>query len=145
MTRRTTSSAGFTLIEALVVMAIMAAVITSVFTARPKFATARLNTEARSITATLLAARSRAQAGNSDVVVAVDTERRRIGSGGAMRQLPDGMDVLLTVAESERRGGTGGVRFYPDGTSSGGELLISYQGRNKHVVVNWFTGAPRIE
>ncbi|WP_244646123.1 GspH/FimT family pseudopilin [Bradyrhizobium campsiandrae] len=145
MRRHDTSSAGFTLIETLVVLVIMAFVVVSVLAAKPRSAAARTGAEARAIAATLQLARSRARAGNAEIVVDVDTRNRRIGAARSMRQLPDGMEIALTVAESERRGRIGGLRFYPDGQSSGGEILLSYKGQKERIVVNWFTGEPRIE
>lgn len=140
-----TAANGFTLVETLVVLAIMAGVTAAVLFAWPKSATARVNVEARILASTLQLARSRAMASNTETVVAVDARERRIGLGRSFRQLPDGMSVLLTVAASERRNQVGGLRFYPDGRSSGGEILLAYQGRKERIVVNWFTGEPRIE
>jgi general secretion pathway protein H len=144
MTHRAAVS-GFTLIETLVVLAILAGVTATVTLARPRPAAARVNAEARMVASTLQLARSRAMASNTETVVAVDTEGRRIGLGRTIRQLPDGMSILLTVAATERRNQVGGLRFYPDGRSSGGEILLAYHGRRERIVVNWFTGEPRIE
>ncbi|KQT23597.1 MULTISPECIES: GspH/FimT family pseudopilin [unclassified Bradyrhizobium] len=138
-------SAGFSLIETLVVLSIMALVSAAVLVARPRTAAARVSAEARAIAANLQLVRSRARAGNDEIIVSVDTRNRRIGVARAMRQLPTGMEVSLTVATSERHGAVGGVRFYPDGRSSGGEIVLTYHGRSERIVVNWFTGTARIE
>lgn len=145
MRRLVSASAGFSLIETLVVLSIIALVSAAVLAAKPRTAAARINAEARSIAASLQLARSRARARNAEIVVGVDTQNGRFGVADAMRQLPDGMEVSLTVAATERHGGIGGVRFYPDGRSSGGEILLTYRGRTERVVVNWFTGDSRIE
>ena len=145
MRRFAVASAGFSLIETLVVLSIMALVSAAVLAAKPRTAAARMNAEARSSAATLQSARSRASAGNTEIVVGVDTRNGRFGVVDAMRQLPEGMEVSLTVAASERHGSVGGVRFYPDGRSSGGEIVLAYRGRAARVVVNWFTGDARIE
>lgn len=145
MTRPVATSAGFSLIETLVVLSIMALVSAAVLAAKPRTAAARINAEARSIAAGLQLARSRARARNAEIVVGVDTQNGRFGFADTMRRLPDGMEVSLTVAATERHGAVGGVRFYPDGRSSGGEILLTYQGRKERIVVNWFTGDSRIE
>jgi general secretion pathway protein H len=145
MKRPVSPSAGFSLIETLVVLSIMALVSAAVLAAKPRTAAARINAEARSIAAGLQLARSRARARNAEIVVGVDTQTGRFGFADAMRRLPDGMEVSLTVAATERHGAVGGVRFYPDGRSSGGEILLTYQGRKERIVVNWFTGDSRIE
>lgn len=145
MIRPNSKSAGFSLIETLVVLSIMALVSAAVLAAKPKTTAARVNAEARAITASLQLARSRARARNAEIVVGVDTQNGRLGGVDAMRQLPEGMEVSLTVAATERHGAVGGVRFYPDGRSSGGEILLTYRGRRERIVVNWFTGDSRIE
>ncbi|MBR0685675.1 GspH/FimT family pseudopilin [Bradyrhizobium manausense] len=145
MRRIVSTSGGFSLIETLVVLSIMALVSAAVLAAKPRTAAARINAEARSIAASLQLARSRARARNAEIVVGVDTQNRRFGTVDAMRRLPAGMEVSLTVAATERHGAVGGVRFYPDGGSSGGEILLTYRGRTERVVVNWFTGDARIE
>lgn len=145
MRRAVLASAGFSLIETLVVLSIMALVSAAILAAKPRTAAARVNAEARSIAASLQLARSRARARNEETVVGIDTQNGRFGTADAMRQLPDGMELSLTVAASERHGAVGGVRFYPDGRSSGGEILISYRGRAERIVVNWFTGDAGIE
>ncbi|MCP3442025.1 GspH/FimT family pseudopilin [Bradyrhizobium sp. CCGUVB14] len=145
MSRIVSTSGGFSLIETLVVLSIMALVSAAVLAAKPRTAAARINAEARSMAASLQLARSRARARNAEIVVGVDTQNGRFGTADAMRRLPVGMDVSLTVAATERHGAVGGVRFYPDGRSSGGEILLTYRGRTERVVVNWFTGDARIE
>jgi general secretion pathway protein H len=145
MRRIASGSGGFSLIETLVVLSIIALVSASVMAAKPRSAAARINAEARSIAASLQLARSRARARNAEIVVGVDTQNGRFGAIDAMRQLPAGMELALTVAVTERHGAIGGVRFYPDGRSSGGEILLTYRGRTERVVVNWFTGDSRIE
>ena len=145
MIRPNSQTAGFSLIETLVVLSIMALVSAAVLAAKPKTTAARVNAEARAIAASLQLARSRARARNAEIVVGVDTQNGRLGGVDAMRQLPEGMEVSLTVAATDRHGAVGGIRFYPDGRSSGGEILLTYRGRRERIVVNWFTGDSRIE
>lgn len=137
--------AGFSLIETLVVLSIMALVSATVLAAKPRTTAARVNAEARAIVASLQLARSRARARNAEIVVGVDTQNGRFGGVDAMRQLPEGMQVSLTIAATERHASVGGIRFYPDGRSSGGEILLTYRGRRERIVVNWFTGDSGIE
>jgi general secretion pathway protein H len=54
------------------------------------------------------------------------------------------MSVALTVAETERRGDVGGLRFYPDGQSSGGEIVLALDGWSSRIFVNWLTGEARV-
>jgi general secretion pathway protein H len=62
-----------------------------------------------------------------------------------MRSLPRGITVALTVAAPEVAGSRGGLRFYPDGQSSGGEIVLRLGSRSARVTVNWLTGEARVE
>jgi general secretion pathway protein H len=54
------------------------------------------------------------------------------------------MTVALTVAETERVANIGGIRFFPDGQSSGGEIALTLEGRSARIAVNWLTGEPQL-
>jgi general secretion pathway protein H len=137
-------SAGFTLVELLVVMGIMGLILTGVLAAKPKTAATRVAVAARAIAATLQLARTQAMASNAETVVRIDVERRQFGVAGSMHALPRGMTVAMTVAETERIADSGGMRFYPDGQSSGGEIVLMLEGRASRIAVNWLTGEPRL-
>jgi general secretion pathway protein H len=137
-------SAGFTLVELLVVMGIMGLILTGVLAAKPKTAATRVAVAARAIAASLQLARTQAMASNAETVVRIDVERRQFGVAGSMHALPRGMTVAMTVAETERIADSGGMRFYPDGQSSGGEIVLMLEGRASRIAVNWLTGEPRL-
>ena len=144
MKRLAKKSAGFTLVELLVVMGIVSMILAAVLSAKPKTAAPRVAVSARAIAATLQLARAQAMASNTETVVRVDTGKRQIGLANSMHPLPRGMTVAITVAQTERAGDTGGMRFYPDGQSSGGEILLTLEGRVSRIAVNWLTGEPQL-
>jgi general secretion pathway protein H len=138
------SSAGFTLVELLVVMGIMGLVLVAVLNAKPKAATARIAVTARAIGATLQLARAQAMASNTEAVFRIDTDRLQFGLPRSMHSFPKGMAVAMTVAENERATNVGGIRFFPDGQSSGGEIALTLDGRSARIAVNWLTGEPQL-
>jgi general secretion pathway protein H len=144
MMHRSKTAAGFTLVELLVVMGIMSLVLVLVVNARPKAATARIGVTARAVGATLQLARAQAMASNSETVFRIDTDRLQFGLPRSMHSLPRGMNVAMTVAENERAGNVGGIRFFPDGQSSGGEIALTLDGRSARIAVNWLTGEPQL-
>jgi general secretion pathway protein H len=142
--KRRARSAGFTLVELLVVMGIVGLILAVVLSAKPKTAAARVAVAARAVAATLQLARTQAMATNTETVVRIDTQSRQFGLLGSMHALPRGMTVAMTVAETERIEGSGGMRFYPDGQSSGGEIVLMLDGRASRIAVNWLTGEPQL-
>jgi general secretion pathway protein H len=132
------------LVELLVVMGIMGLILAGVLAAKPKTAATRVAVAAREVAATLQLARTQAMASNAETVVRIDVERRQFGVAGSMHALPRGMTVAMTVAETERIADSGGMRFYPDGQSSGGEIVLMLEGRASRIAVNWLTGEPRL-
>ncbi len=137
-------SAGFTLIELLVVMGILGLVLATALSAKPKTAAVRVSVAARAVAATLQLARSQAMVSNTETVVRIDAEKGQFGLTSSMHTLPRGMTIAMTIAETERVGEGGGIRFYPDGQSSGGEIVLTLDARASRIAVNWLTGEPRL-
>lgn len=137
--------AGFTMLELLVVLGIVAVVLGTMIVAQPNASGARVNAAARAVSATLRLARAEAIEQNVEIVVSIDPETHTVRSPHGKWQLPHGVHVVLTYAESERMGAAGGLRFYPDGQSSGGEISLGLDGRIARLSVNWLTGESRIE
>ena len=126
------AQAGFTLIEMIVVMVIMALVAGLVFVKQP-WHSAGLNTEVtvRALTNALRLARSRAIA--QDRTVAVEVAQRGFAvDGGTPWLLP--AEQTLSPAQ---------VIFTPDGGSTGATILITAASRRIAVDVNWLTGRVR--
>ena len=55
---------------------------------------------------------------------------------GSAEQLRDG----LAQVEREVRGDLAAIRFYPDGSSSGGSIELGAEGVGFQVTVDWLTG-----
>ena len=61
-------------------------------------------------------------------------------------ELPEEMRVALTTARSELTGeNAGGIRFYPDGGSTGGYVELESDNRIYKVSVAWLTGETIVE
>ena len=139
---------GFTIIELLVVMVIMALAYTL---ASPMISSGVSGTElkasARQLAAGLRKARSDAIARRQESTLTVDVENRKFQMSGDARvyRLPKSVTVKLFTAQSELvGGGAGAVRFFPDGGSTGGRITLSANARNYDVDINWLTGQVAI-
>ena len=134
---------GFTLIEALVVIVILAIAMTVVGPAltRPSERMA-LPTTSKGIAAVLRLTRSAAITTNSEQVFTIDLEKRSFGSSTIREKpFPEIIQAAFKVAEPERYSQfRGGIRFFADGSSTGGELLLSHKSMSIALCVHWLTG-----
>lgn len=135
---------GFTLIELLVVMAILGLILAVVPPlVRGPMGTAELKGAARQIAAGLRYARSQAIARNREAVFELGLETRRFRISGVQRtyHLPPKLGLKLFAARSEfTNAQNGAIRFFPDGSSTGGRVTVSLDSRVYEVDVNWLTG-----
>lgn len=135
--------AGFTLVELLVVMVIIALVLGLVATSLSRsISAAESRAAARKVLASLRYTRATAILEKRQTVFEVDTDERsyRPPNRDAVF-LPDGIEVSLTTARSELTSeAAGGIRFFPDGGSTGGHVDLMVDERHYRVDVAWLTG-----
>jgi general secretion pathway protein H len=139
--------AGFTLLELLIVMAIMAVVAgISLAVGGRSLGTDKPEVVAQDIAQHLRRARSRAIADNIDRALYLDVEAKQLRvDGDTPRPLPARLDLDLLTATSERQArNVGSIRFYPDGSSTGGEIAVADATQAFIVRVEWLTGDVEI-
>ena len=142
-------SRGYTLFEVLVALAIMGFVLASI----PLIAGAgRPAPEARAAAMELASALRRTRgdsiAAYRPAVLVLDVDRRayRVGAGGEERKLPSELGLSLYTAKSELvEEDVGSIRFFPDGGSTGGRIVVTDGVRQYAVAVDWLTGAVSLE
>lgn len=136
--------AGFTLLELIVALAIAALVFALVIpSSLHRNAHVTLQRTARDLAEALRVTRSRAVLDNRSMRFMVDTDRAtwRIEGAKTLNSLPSGMRVVLVTAAEETEGKSlGAIRFYPDGSSTGGDLTLSLGKDQVDVAVDWLTG-----
>jgi len=143
-----TNSRGYTLLELLVVFTVMGLVLASVpmivASARPG-PTARV--AAQELAAALRLTRSEAIGRYASAVLLLDVERRVYrGADGREHALAEGLDLNFVTARSELAGVRAGqIRFFPDGSATGGRITVTDGGRSYIVTVDWLTGAVDVE
>ncbi|MGH7090729.1 MAG: pilus assembly FimT family protein [Stellaceae bacterium] len=125
---------GFTLIELLIVLAILAAA-TAWFASglRPATASAELRAETRELRAALEESRSLALTGNRVTALVVNARR-------GLYRGPDGVHRVARGVSLRLGGDMDTIYFFPDGSSSGGEVVLSVPRASETVSVDWFTG-----
>lgn len=139
---------GFTLVELLVVLVIASLVLALVGTSISRsISGAEMRVAARKMTASLRYTRTRAILDKQEQVFLVDTDKREyMAPKRPVVELPEGMKVALTTARSELTAeAVGGIRFYPDGGSTGGFVELDANGRVYRINVAWLTGEASLE
>jgi general secretion pathway protein H len=145
---RGAAEAGFTLLEIVCVLAILAGLAAIILPALPR-GTSRTRLEAYAIeTATLIKAdRDAAIWRRGQVVTQVDAIGRSVRSGatGQVVRLPPDVhfEALLATRCNQRASGTT-INFFGSGMSCGGTIELTRLGAGYQVRVNWLTGGVEV-
>jgi general secretion pathway protein H len=141
---RVQQTAGFTLIELLVVLGILALVLALALPMLPGSADrVALRAAAADVAAGLREARSLALVHGRSAVFTLNTDRRiyRVGDGAPWRALPTTVQpTLFTATREQLNTVTGDIRFFADGSSTGGAVHLVQGSADNEVRVDWLTG-----
>ena len=139
---------GFTLVELLVVLLIMSVLLVAAPIAFDRVLPGlQLRSDARNVASVLREARAQAIRANREATVTVDVAERtyHLGDDGTLQRFSEGVTVTLKTAESELLGpDVGRIRFFPDGTSTGGLVSLDRGGRKYNIAVDWLYGRVQI-
>ncbi len=137
------TSRGFTLLELIVVMALVSLIAAIGMPLMLKdTGRASAKVAAYEVAAALRRARGEAIAANAERTLTIDVEGRRFQvAGSAVESLPAGPTIALYTARSEQLSDTvGRIRFFPDGSTTGGEVSVRSERTKYQVQVDWLTG-----
>jgi general secretion pathway protein H len=136
------AQAGFTLIEILVVLAILGVVL-GIMIGRGPARSRGLETRAAAgaLAQSLRAARAQAIAGDQPVTVVIDPVRHVFAAdNGPVRHIDPDLDMVILPPALPGPGASRLIRFGPDGSSSGGAVVLGSGNRRLGVSVEWLTG-----
>ena len=143
-TSQTEGQAGFTLVELLAVLVILALAATAVLQiGRGSVESARVRAFLIDAEAMMREARIAAVETMAEQDVVVDTKARRLVSQGTgmVLDVPSGVSLEGKLARLEGKArGSYVVRFYPSGGSTGASLPFRFRGKVYELRVNWLTG-----
>ncbi len=141
-------TSGFTLVELMFVMVIIALVMGLVATSMSSsISSAEARAASRKLVASLRYTRTQAILDKSEKVLLVDIENRSYQAPGRkLVKLPEGVELTITTARSELTSeAVAGIRFFPDGGSTGGHIELLINGREYRINVAWLTGETRLQ
>jgi len=135
---------GFTLIEVTIVLVIM---IAGVAIVGPNFSSGRESSQikaaARDFASALRYARGQSLISHEEIFVSLDLDNNKyqLSNRDKVHQIDEDIEISLVTAQSEQTGdGQGNIRFFPDGSSTGGRVTLAINETKWLVDVNWLTG-----
>jgi general secretion pathway protein H len=103
---------------------------------------------ARDIVSALRYARGQALMSRQETTLALDLAENNYTVSGRDRVyiIPKTIDVTVVTAQSELRGeGLGNIRFFADGSSTGGRITLERGNTAWQIDINWLTGQIELE
>ena len=140
-------SKGYTLLEMLVVLGLLSMIMSLSLTTHPLGSRRSLESISTEIATLLQSAKIRAISQNSERTIIIDPVTRTLSTGSLDEPVTLGADVGLAVltARREVKEGRAVIRFYPDGSTTGGTVQLKRGDRIVSIHLNWLTGQIRRE
>ena len=138
-----TRARGFTLLEMVVVLMLAAILLTVVAVNLTQgLSGAKVRAAGRDLVAALRYTRGQAIVSRREQTLDVDLEARTYTAPRREAvALPQDMEIRLLTAQQELTGDRkGAIRFYPDGSSTGGRIRLVEGRRSWDVEIAWLTG-----
>lgn len=135
------TDAGYTLLEVLAVIGILALMTSALMVSWPVRFEDRLDVVSERIRLSLIAAREAAMRTNEPARVVFDLKQRRwSGFDGRTSELPEEIRIEVTAARKLSEAQDLGVAFMPQGSSTGGTIELSDDTGRAVVTIDWLTG-----
>lgn len=139
---------GFSLIELIAVIVLIAIAVTvASISISNSIGSAKIQAASRDLVAALRYTRGQAIVKGEQKTLDIDLEAMSYTAPGkAAVKFPDKIEVKLLTAQSELiHEKAGRIRFYPDGSSTGGHVSVIAGAREWRVNVGWLTGEVDLE
>ena len=139
---------GFTLIELIAVVVLLAIVLAIASLSLSKsLSSAKVRAASKDLVAALRHTRGQAIVKGEPQVLVMDLEKNSyVAPGRKPVELPKDMVLRLTTAETEQTGAnSGGIRFFADGSSTGGNVSVLMGQREWRINVAWLTGEIELD
>ncbi len=139
---------GFTLLELVIVLFITVLGFSVIgFNLSSGNEASKLKAAARDLASALRYARGQALISHQEATVTIDLANNTytVNQRDKVYVMPEEIDVTLVTAQSELSQGLAGVRFFPDGSSTGGRITLEWGNAGWRIDINWLTGQIELE
>ena len=134
---------GFTLLELIVVLfiVVLGFSVVGINLSSGNDAT-ELKVAARDIVSALRFARGQALISHQETTVTLDLADNTytVSSRDRIYSIPKAIDVTVVTAQSELTEGSASIRFFADGSSTGGRITLELGKATWQIDINWLTG-----
>jgi general secretion pathway protein H len=127
---------GFTLAELLMVLAILSLVVVTIWPNLARTDRSDMALAQGKILVALRAAQAKAIGQNRDTSVEIDVAERLVNA----EPLPKSVTLKVTFGGELASQNLALFKFFPDGTSTGGEVELRGPNETRLITVNWLTG-----
>ncbi len=143
------SNKGFTLLELMVVLFVIVLGF-SVIGANISSGTSTAGHQAaaRDLLSALRYARGQALLAREETTVSLNLDENTytVSNRHKVFAIPETIDLTVVTAQEELTGkDEANIRFFPDGSSSGGRIKLERNGINWQIDINWLTGQVELE
>ena len=138
---------GFSLLELLVVIILIAIMMALVGTSISRsVSNAELRSASRGLLAALRYTQTHAIVSHQEQILTIDMENLSYQPPDREAvKFPEGIEVSMVTAQSELLSDqVGGIRFFPDGGSTGGQITVHVKKRQYEINIAWLTGEARM-
>jgi general secretion pathway protein H len=139
---------GFTLLELIVVLfiVVLGFSVVGINLSSGNDAT-ELKVAARDIVSALRFARGQALISHQETTVTLDLAENTytVSSRDRIYPIPKAIDVTVVTAQSELTEGSAGIRFFADGSSTGGRITLELGKATWQIDINWLTGQIELD
>jgi general secretion pathway protein H len=141
---RSEREAGFSLLEIMISLAILALAVALVGVAFARSSTGfRFDAAAQELTLTLREAHARALRSGRDVAVVIDVDKHayQLNNETPIDLPGDAAIRVVSAGQAMSAARRPAFSFSPDGGSTGGSIVLSLPDRSATITVDWLTGA----
>jgi general secretion pathway protein H len=140
---------GFTLLELMVVLFIVVLGFSAIgINLSSGNSATEIKAAARDIVSALRYARGQALISHQETTLTLDLAKNSytVSSRGKVYPIPKAIKVTVVTAQSEITGeGLGNIRFFADGSSTGGRITLERGKAAWQIDINWLTGQIELE
>lgn len=140
------SDQGYTLLELLVVMAIISMIVAAAPAVYARLVPGyEVRQFANELAIHMRELRERARETGTTEVVQFAQDTKMLVKAGTGLELPHEMEIVYTPAEIWATADEEQLYFYPNGASNGGEVALKRQNLDVRVKIDWVSGAIEVQ